>query len=143
MTGAHLKYILAILNSRVAQWYFDQIATSSGMGTNRWLKYKIEQLPIPKIEAEEKELIRNDIIGLIDRIVAITKENNYQQQTAMQTQVKEYEMQIDQMVYKLYGLTEDEIKTVEKQTFFSVVTEPILESTLPKELTENFSTSKI
>ena len=29
--------------------------------------------------------------------------------------VKEYERQIDQLVYKLYGLTEEEIKIVEKQ----------------------------
>jgi len=30
-----------------------------------------------------------------------------------QAKVKEYERQIDQMVYKLYGLTEEEIKIVE------------------------------
>jgi len=30
-----------------------------------------------------------------------------------QAKVKEYEYQIDQMVYKLYGLTEDEINIVE------------------------------
>ena len=29
--------------------------------------------------------------------------------------VKEYERQIDQMVYKLYGLTEEEIKIVENE----------------------------
>jgi len=30
-----------------------------------------------------------------------------------QAKVKEYEHQIDQMVYKLYGLTKEEIKIVE------------------------------
>jgi hypothetical protein len=48
MTGEHLKYLLAILNSRIALWYFNQITTTSGMGTSRWKKYKIEQLPIPR-----------------------------------------------------------------------------------------------
>jgi len=31
-------------------------------------------------------------------------------------QVKEYEKQIDQMVYQLYGLTEEDIKIVEDST---------------------------
>lgn len=31
-----------------------------------------------------------------------------------QARVKEYERQIDQMVYKLYGLTKEEIKIVEE-----------------------------
>lgn len=33
----------------------------------------------------------------------------------IQAKVKDYERQIDQMVYKLYGLTEEEIKIVENQ----------------------------
>ena len=33
--------------------------------------------------------------------------------TGKQAKVKEYEQQIDQMVYKLYGLTKEEIKIVE------------------------------
>jgi len=32
-----------------------------------------------------------------------------------QAKVKEYEHQIDQLVYKLYDLTEDEIKIVENK----------------------------
>jgi hypothetical protein len=35
------------------------------------------------------------------------------QNTAKRAQVKELERQIDQMVYKLYGLTEEEVKIVE------------------------------
>jgi hypothetical protein len=33
-----------------------------------------------------------------------------------QAKVKEYKEQINQMVYKLYGLTEEEIKIVEGET---------------------------
>ena len=45
-----------------------------------------------------------------DHILAITKDNDYLQNPGKQAKVKEYERQIDQMVYKLYGLTSDEIK---------------------------------
>lgn len=33
--------------------------------------------------------------------------------SAKQAQVPEYEKQIDQLVYKFYGLTDEEIKTIE------------------------------
>ena len=57
MTGEKLKYLLAILNSKVGEWYFNQISTTSGMGTNRWKKYKIEQLPIPNATPEQEQKI--------------------------------------------------------------------------------------
>lgn len=55
MTGNLLKVILIILNSKICEWYFETYTTTSGMGTNRWKKYKIEQIPIPQIE--DKKLI--------------------------------------------------------------------------------------
>ena len=38
---------------------------------------------------------------------------NFKSQTCPDTASEEYENQIDQMVYKLYDLTPEEIKTVE------------------------------
>jgi hypothetical protein len=56
---------------------------------------------------------KQDLIRLVDKILAITKDDDYLQNSAKQAQVKEYERQIDQMVYELYGLTEEEIKIIE------------------------------
>ncbi len=41
---------------------------------------------------------------------------DYSQIPAKQAQVKEYERQIDRMVYELYGLADEEIKIVEGET---------------------------
>ena len=41
---------------------------------------------------------------------------DYLQNPDKQAQVKEYERQIDRMVYELYGLTNEEIKIVEGET---------------------------
>ena len=50
MTGDNLPYLLAFLNSRAILWYFKRcLGSSSGVGTNRWLKFTIEKLPIPEI----------------------------------------------------------------------------------------------
>ncbi|HPH17570.1 MAG TPA: TaqI-like C-terminal specificity domain-containing protein [Haliscomenobacter sp.] len=57
MIGQRLKFILGILNSQIGEWYFNQISTTSGMGTNRWKKNKVEQLPIPPSTPEQEQKI--------------------------------------------------------------------------------------
>jgi adenine-specific DNA-methyltransferase len=102
MTGNNLKYLLAILNSRLSEWYFNQISTTTGMGTNRWKKYKIELLPI-KIPTNS---IVSNLEALVDRIIANKKESDDSSYSLL-------ECQIDQLVYQLYGLTDEEIEMVE------------------------------
>jgi len=64
---------------------------------------------------------------------------DYLQNLTKQAQVKEYEKQIDQMVYKLYGLTEDEIRMIEEQTSGSVATKQTREITSATESYEYFT----
>ncbi|WP_296824889.1 TaqI-like C-terminal specificity domain-containing protein, partial [Sulfurovum sp.] len=94
MTGESLKYLLAVLNSNLSKWYFEHISTTTGMGTNRWKKFKLELLPIAECEDEQP------FTDLVDQIIEHKKQN---QDTAG------LEAQIDRMVYDLYGLTEEEI----------------------------------
>ncbi|MFA5030363.1 MAG: adenosylhomocysteinase [Patescibacteria group bacterium] len=86
----------------------DQISTSSGMGTSRWKKYKIELLPIK----DPDKINTSEIVSLVDRIINITQSEEYITNTEKQTKVREIEHQIDGLVYKLYGLTEEEIKII-------------------------------
>ena len=102
MTGEKLKFLLAILNSKVSEWYFKLIGTTTGMGTNRWKKYKIELLPIKQPSEEQEEQIAN----LVNQILQNNKKN-------LQIENISLENQIDQLVYQLYGLTEEEIAIVE------------------------------
>ncbi|HEY5124675.1 MAG TPA: TaqI-like C-terminal specificity domain-containing protein, partial [Ignavibacteria bacterium] len=102
ITGKNLRYLLAILNSKVAKWYFNEISTSSGMGTNRWLKYKIEQLPIKDIAEDKQE----PFVQFVNQILFAKKSDP-------NTDTSVLENEIDQLVYELYGLTEEEIKIIE------------------------------
>jgi adenine-specific DNA-methyltransferase len=72
----------------------------------------IGQIPIPKIP-EKAQL---PFVNLVDQILAITKDDDYHTNPTKQARVKEYERQIDQMVYELYGLTSEEIAVVEGYT---------------------------
>ena len=100
--GKNLKFLLAILNSKLAKWYFEKISTSSGMGTNRWLKYKVEQLPIKPI-SESQQL---PFIEKVNQILTL-------KQSDSQTDTSVLEAEIDRMVYELYELTAAEILIVE------------------------------
>jgi ribosomal protein L23 len=102
MVGKNIKYLLAILNSKLGEWYFNQISTTSGMGTNRWKKYKIEQLPIKDIGEKE----RKPIEALVEKILAQKKKDPTVDTSAL-------ESEIDRAVYKLYNLTPDEVNIIE------------------------------
>lgn len=130
ITGESLKYLLAILNSKLIFWYFDLICAESGIGTNRWKKTYVEQLPIPQIEEEKqqpfiklvdeildsKQKIKDYII-LLDEAI---KNDNFDREIKLKKELETLEnlcttneKTIDEMVYKLYGLSEDEVKIVE------------------------------
>ena len=76
----------------------------------------LRNLPISKIGSQKP------FIALVNKILAITKGgtgipacDEHTDKNVCAT-VREYERQIDQMVYELYGLAEDEIKIVEGAT---------------------------
>ena len=49
----------------------------------------------------------------VNKILSLTQSENYLENPQKQAKVKEYQRQIDQLVYKLYNLTDEEIKIVE------------------------------
>ena len=108
------KYVLGILNSRLLNWYFKLFSTNSNVNG-----YEVDSLPI-LVATHSSE----DVINLVDQILAITKNEDYLSNPAKQAKVKELERQIDQQVYQLYELTPEEIAIVEgtskKQTGNSV-----------------------
>jgi len=102
-SNIQLKYILAVLNSRLMSYYF-KINTAKAV---RKLFPKIilndfRQFPIRVLSSAEQ----NHYIKLVDKIIESKKQ-------APQSDSKKLESQIDQLVYKLYDLTEEEIKIVE------------------------------
>jgi hypothetical protein len=99
------KYLQAILNSRIIKFYVKELLYD---GTHFYPNH-IKQLPIKNISSKNQK----PFIEIVDKILSITKSSDYLENSDKQAKVHEYERQINQMVYKLYGLTDDEIETVE------------------------------
>ena len=87
MTGDKILHLLGLLNSKLVTWYFHHcIGTTSGVGTNRWLKYTIEQIPMPPVDSQLEKL-------------SLDISKHYDQGT---------DTEIDLLVCKLYGLGKEE-----------------------------------
>lgn len=54
LVGKNLKYLVAVLNSKVLDYYFSFISTDVNGGTRRYTKQFVERLPIPQIIKEKQ-----------------------------------------------------------------------------------------
>uniref|UniRef100_UPI00112F5334 Eco57I restriction-modification methylase domain-containing protein n=1 Tax=Aliarcobacter cryaerophilus TaxID=28198 RepID=UPI00112F5334 len=120
-----LKYILALLNSNMMNWLYRNSFNDVNIKPT-----DLELLPIPKIDEESQK----PFINLVDEILEAKqkikdykplldeaiKNNNFDREIALKKELENLEnicstneKTIDQMVYKLYDLTPDEIKIVE------------------------------
>lgn len=57
MTGEHLVYLLVYLNSPLSAYLFSKLGNTTGAGTIRWQKYKVEQQLVPTVSPEDEERI--------------------------------------------------------------------------------------
>lgn len=96
-----LKYILALINSKLFQFMMNLLTlekTSGAFTKARIFHYY--KLPIKNISMDEQK----SFIELVDRVLKEKRENR---------DTKKYEAEIDQLVYKLYDLNSEDIKTIE------------------------------
>jgi len=105
IVGDNIKTLTGMLNSQIIKWYFPLISTDLGNKGQRFFKIFVEIMPIPPITPANQP-IASQIEALVDSILAAKKDNP-------QANTQEQERQIDQMVYQLYDLTEEEIRIVE------------------------------
>lgn len=105
------KYLLALLNSSLYQWVFEMQNPSIKIGGEYFSINSNHITRLPYIEPPEDIVIK--INQLVDKIHFNTGHDDYRRNSQEQSQVKESERQIDLIVYKLFGLTEEEIETIE------------------------------
>ena len=104
-TGKNIKFLTAVLNSRVAHYQLFSIAPKTGTGDLIVSVQALEPLLVPPITEVNQHLvtqIENRVNEIID-----AKHTNPDSDTS------DFENEIDNLVYELYNLTEDEIAIVE------------------------------
>ncbi len=117
-------YLLAVLNSKLLDWYFRLIGVERDGGYYEYKPMFIERLPIPKISTEQQA----PIIKIVDYIIYLKKQPSTHGKNLAHARdyvmVKYFEQIIDGLVYELY-LT-DELHRAGKYFF-----KPLLDERLP------------
>ncbi|GHS18406.1 type II restriction endonuclease Eco57I subunit R [Helicobacter pylori] len=108
LTGEHLRYLLGMLHSKLITFAFKTFYAGGGLGESgyRYKKAFIERLPIPKITPQNQELAHKITDGA--KAILEAKEKDPKANT------QKLEKEIDALVYQLYNLTDEEIKTIEE-----------------------------
>ncbi|ELF7443724.1 Eco57I restriction-modification methylase domain-containing protein [Campylobacter coli] len=107
LTGENLKYLIAFLNNDFVAFIFKTFYAGGNLGENgfRYKKAFLEKLPIPKINSKNQKLA-DELINLVDEILKAKEQDK-------NANTQELENKINSIVYKLYNLTEEEIKIIE------------------------------
>jgi len=93
------KFLLALINSRLVGYILDQIR---GVGNIDINPEYLKNIPIPKTDL----ISQKQLITLVDQILT-AKQINPQSDTGI------LELEIDKLVYELYGLSEEDIQLVQ------------------------------
>ncbi len=107
LTGEHLHYLLGMLHSKLITFAFKTFYAGGGLGESgyRYKKAFIERLPIPQITEKNQELAR--------KITDCTRRILQSKAKDPKANTQGLEKEIDALVYQLYHLTDEEIKTIE------------------------------
>ncbi len=107
LTGEHLRYLLGMLHSKLITFAFKTFYAGGGLGESgyRYKKAFIERLPIPQITEKNQELA--------DKITDGAKQILTLKEKDPKANTQRSEKEIDALVYRLYHLTDEEIKIIE------------------------------
>ena len=101
-TKLSIGYILGLLNSKLMKHYFGYIGVMTAGGAYTLKAATITALPF-KIAGSD---VMSSISGIVEQILKDKSDNN-------NSDVSTLESQIDNLVYKIYGLTQSEVALVE------------------------------
>lgn len=119
LIGSADKYLLGILNSKLITYFYSRISSTYRGGYLRFFRQDIGRIPIPRINSDSlsDKAKYDNMISLVDNILyqykQLSEAKTDFEAKLIQRQIDTIDKQIDQLVYKIYGLTDEEIKIVE------------------------------
>jgi type I restriction-modification system DNA methylase subunit len=115
------KFLLGILNSKLIAYYFRKKYNRQDKTFPEIRIYELSSLPIKQIDNSNQTQIklRNDIIAAVDLIIKLNEELKsaklQDKISQLEARIEHTENKINQLVYSLYQLSNDEIEIIEKE----------------------------
>jgi len=116
------RFVLGLLNSALIDWFLRKISMRAYQTAYLYVKQYLEQLPICEIDPSDRPAQARlvAIVALVTEMLELNKRlsaaNDPAEKTAIERQIAATDRQIDELVYELYGLTDEEIRIVEGTT---------------------------
>ncbi|MCZ9989342.1 hypothetical protein OFR29_05695 [Brachyspira hyodysenteriae] len=114
-----IKFILGVLNSKLLSWYTYIFIFGKSIRTMHFDSVVTAKIPIPQLDLKNKQHkeMHDKIVNLVDNIIALNKklavEKNPNAVTMINRQINAVDKQIDALVYKLYNLSDEEVRIIE------------------------------
>ena len=121
-TNESIYYFLGILNSNLIRYIHDGYSLNKKKVFAKVLATNIKKLPIRIIDFSNPsdKADHDQMVALVEQMLNLHKKlagsNIPQAKDVLQRQIEATDKLIDQLVYKLYDLTDEEIKIVESET---------------------------
>lgn len=118
--GHSVYYLLGLLNSCLLTFHFQRISSRFQGG---WYAYEpryLNRIPIRPINFSDPadKACHDQVVELVEQMLALHKQlaaaQTPQSKSTIQRQIDATDGQINQLVYELYGLSDDEIRIVEE-----------------------------
>jgi hypothetical protein len=110
-----LKYLLGLLNSNVMNYFYNQLVPEVGRAFAEVKITNLKNLPIKPSSDEQRKMV----VSLVNKMLSLNKQINKfgDKQTdaraKLEAEIKKTDAEIDDLVYKIYGITDKERKIIE------------------------------
>ncbi|MDR3232799.1 MAG: N-6 DNA methylase [Planctomycetaceae bacterium] len=113
-TGNSLKYVTAVLNSKLFQFvYLNRLVTTKN-STPYLKKVDLDAFPLYICVSKSDKQSHDLIVRYVDNLLRLYEQKSVMllstQSRHIEREIEQYEEQIDKIIYNLYGVTEDEVE---------------------------------
>jgi len=112
-----LEFLLCLLNSRLISWYAYRYIFSKAIRTMDLDSHYLGRIPLPNAEVENSVFM-----NLVNKMLFLNKRLNKigdkltDERTRIENEIKKTDGQIDELIYKIYGITEAEKEIIEESS---------------------------
>ena len=107
----NLKYILALFNSKLLNFVYKKTVDEENRVFAQVKTVALKRLPIKAIDMNDQM----EFVKMVNKILTVTSDEDYLDNLQKQEIARNLEKEIDQMVYKIYELTQNEIIKIESE----------------------------
>jgi len=115
-SSLNIAAVLGVMNSRLISYlYINQVTQATKDDFPQVTIKDVLSLPFPPLSRDKTS--HDNMVSFVEQMISFNKQlpdaKTDHEKTALQRQIDATDQQIDQLVYELYGLTEEEVKIVE------------------------------